>query len=539
MHNSVFYGNAARNRIIQGVNTVADAVKVTLGPMGRNVIMRIGTMRLPSVTKDGVTVARNVKKLADPLEDMGAQMVIEAAQKTAVLAGDGTTTSTILAQSIIMLGAEAIANGANPIDIKRGIDLGVAAAVKHLSANAKKINDDPTAIFNVANISANNDSEIGKLIAEAIAAVGPDGLITVHDSLTAQTYVKKVEGMQFDRGFISPFLVNKPESRSVELDNPLILLFDKAITNGWELQPALQLAVSAKRSILVIAEDISGEALQMLVTNKIEGGRNFCGIRIPGFGNSKADVLQDIAILTNGKVISEDMGSKLTAVKVIDMGSAEKIIITKDTTTIFGGAGTAKAITIRCEEIKSQLKNCDLMEEQKLGKRLANLSNGVALMYIGANTEVELKEKKDRIDDALRATRCAIEEGILPGGGIAYVRTSAALKIEVDAAQDLNAENEDRIKGMRIVVEALSFPFRQILYNAGLDTEEILTEVQTPSHEQKLEYDFGYNAKNNLYEFFYQTGVIDPAKVARVALESAASIAGVLLLAECAIIEEN
>jgi chaperonin GroEL len=532
MSNTLYYSNEARKKLIDGIDKVANAVKVTLGPKGRNVIMGGAAGRLPTVTKDGVSVARAIKLLADPLENMGAQMVIEVAQKTAQVAGDGTTTATLLAQVIIQLGMKAIEAGANPIDIKRGIDTAVVEVIKYLKKNCREIKDDYQSIFNIANISANNDREIAKIITDAIQAVGPDGLITVQDSPTSETYIKKVEGMQFDRGYISPYFVNKPESKTVELINPYILLFDKKITAGNEIFPLLELIIKEKRPLLVIAEDVDGEALFTLIaqktmaTDKMGIKAGVCAIRIPGLGNVKADTLEDIAIVTGATVISEAAGRKLEKITLADLGKAQKVVITKDTTNIFGGGGKPSAITTRCEELKSQLETCEPFDKPKIETRLARLSNGVAFMYVGAASDVELREKKDRIDDALRATRCAIEEGVVPGGGIAYLRCRQPLElIEVD---------DDHGKGISIVMEALLAPAKQILLNAGQEPEHIFTKIIAFGTSA----DYGYNSKNDKYEAFFETGVIDPMKVSRIALESAASIAGVLLLAECAIVDE-
>lgn len=532
MHNSLFYSKDARRRLIQGVDKVANAVKVTLGPKGRNVIMGGTHGKIPTVTKDGVSVARAIKKLEDPVENMGAQMVIDVAQKTAILAGDGTTTATLLAQVMIQLGMKYIDDGANPIDIKRGIDTAVTEAVKYLKKNCREIKDSNESIFNIANISANNDPEIGKLIADAIEAVGPDGLITVQDSPTSETYIKKVEGMQFDRGYISPYFVNKPENKTVELINPFILLFDKKITTIQEIKPVLDQVIVTKRPLLIIAEDVDGEALYTLIAQKTMATetqgfkQGICAIRIPGLGNVKADTLEDIGIVTGAAVMSEQAGRRLEKTLLSDLGSAQKVVITKDTTNIFGGGGKPSLITKRCEELKSQLETCDPFDKPKIETRLARLSNGVAFMYVGAASDAELREKKDRIDDALRATRCAIEEGVVPGGGIAYLRAIQPLEL-LEVA-------DDHGKGISLVMEALKAPAAQILMNAG--KEPVATFEQIIS--SGISNDYGYNSKTDQYESFFETGVIDPMKVSRIALESAGSIAGTLLLAECAIIDE-
>lgn len=529
MHNALLYSEEARQKLIAGVDKVANAVKVTLGPKGRNVIIRQGMSRLPHITKDGVSVARAIKRLPDAIEDMGAQMVIEAAQRTAFMAGDGTTTATLLAQTITTLGIKKIAAGANPIDIKRGIDIGVAHVVKTLKGLAKDIKDNHGEIFNIANISANNDKEIGGKIAEAIEAVGPDGLINVQDSPTADTYIRKVEGMRFDKGYISPYFVNKPEKSQVELINPYILLFDKKLMAGHEILPILEQVAKSERPFLVIAEDVDGEALSYLIVNKTQRSRNWCAIRIPGLGNVKTDTLQDIAILTGGKVISAETGRRLEAVTLSELGQADKVVIEKDNTTIFGGGGKPSDIVARCAEIKTQMEDCDPFEKTKLENRLAKLSNGVAFLYVGAHTDIELKEKKDRIDDALRATRCAIEEGVVPGGGMSFIRCIQPLQL----IYDLHPESED---GIKIIEEALQAPAKQILLNAGVknvnDTVDKL--VYHSPHA-----DWGYDSNAGSYERFYNKGIIDPVKVSRVALESAASVASMLLLAECVIVDEG
>lgn len=530
---TLHYGADARKRLKAGVDKLADAVKVTLGPKGRNVIITGRPGKLPQITKDGVTVAKSVKRLADPLEDFGAQMVKEVANGAWYEAGDGTTTATLLAQSIIREGIIAMDGGANPIDVKRGIDLAVAEVVKHIVANSKKIEVDSDDLHNVATLSANNDQELGKIIAEAFSKVGPNGLITVETSATSETYVKTVEGMQFDKGFVDPRFINTPSRNSVEFINPYILVYDKKVTTMSEINPALELIFSEKevRPLVVIADDIDGEALNILLVNKWKGNRQVCAVRGPGLGQVKADMLEDIAIITGATLMSETLGSKLQNIKMPMLGTAQKVVITKESTSIYGGQGSPGDISDRCKSLELLLTQLatDSFDRPPVEKRLAKLSNGVAILYVGATTDVELSEKKDRVDDALRATRCAIEEGVVPGGGIAYLRC-------VLPCSALEPENEDHATGINIVIEALGAPCYQILLNAGhADPISVINQLDPNT----TAYDYGYNSKTGQFENFYTTGVIDPAKVVRVAIENAGGVAGTLLLTECAVIEEQ
>jgi chaperonin GroEL len=509
----------ARDGLKRGVDALADAVKVTLGPKGRNVVIgkQFGA---PHVTKDGVTVAKEIE-LSDPLENMGAQLLKEVASKTADIAGDGTTTATVLAQAIVTAGLKNVAAGANPMDLKRGIDKAVIAAVGKLNEIAIPVGDDNDKIENIATISANNDPKIGSLIAEAMKKVGKDGVITVEEAKGTETTVDVVEGMQFDRGYLSAYFVTNPEKMQVEMDNAHILIFDKKISTMKELLPILEKVVHSGKALLIIAEDVDGEALGTLVVNRIKGSLKVAAIKAPGFGDRRKEMLQDIAVLTGGTVISEDHGRKLEDVTLNDLGVAEKITISKDITTIINGAGAKESIQDRIMQIKAQISNTTSdYDREKLQERLAKLSGGVAVLYIGAATEVEMKEKKDRVDDALHATRAAIEEGIVPGGGVSLIRAISALT-------NLTGDTEDENTGIQIIRRALEEPLRQIVANAGGEGSIVVQKVMEGIN------DFGYNARTDRYENLISAGVIDPKKVSRVALENAASIASMILTTEC------
>ncbi len=522
MAKEITFDTAARDRLKRGVDKLADAVKVTLGPKGRNVILdkKFGA---PAVTKDGVSVAKEIE-LKDPIENMGAQLVKEVASKTADAAGDGTTTATVLAQAIFNHGIKNVAAGANPMDLKRGIDKAVAAVVEHLKKQSKKIKDS-SEIQQVATISANNDETIGKMIADAMDKVGKDGVITVEEAKGTETEVKTVEGMQFDRGYLSPYFVTNTEKMEAELDNPYILIYDKKISGMKELLPILEATVQTGKPLLIIAEEVEGEALATLVVNKIRGALRVAAVKAPGFGDRRKAMLEDIAILTGGQVISEERGYKLENATLDYLGRAEKVIIDKDNTTIVNGAGKKSEIQGRINQIKAQIETTTSdYDREKLQERLAKLSGGVAILYVGAATEVEMKEKKDRVDDALHATRAAVQEGIIPGGGVAYLRAIEALK-------DVETENEDQETGVNIIRMALEAPLRIIAENAGQEGSVVVNKVR----EGKK--DFGYNARENKYEEFFSAGIIDPTKVARLALENAASIAGLLLTTEAVVSE--
>lgn len=513
----------AREKLKKGVDSLANAVKVTLGPKGRNVIIdkKFGA---PAITKDGVTVAKEIE-LADPIENMGAQMVKEVASKTADIAGDGTTTATVLAQAIVTAGLKHVAAGANPMDLKRGIDKAVETVVASLAKMSKKVGDDNQKIEQVATISANNDSNIGKLIAEAMQKVGKDGVITVEEAKGTETEVKTVEGMQFDRGYLSPYFVTNPDKMETELENAWILIYDKKISSMKELLPVLEKTAQTGKPLLIISEEVDGEALATLVVNKLRGTLKVAAVKAPGFGDRRKAMLEDIAILTGGTVISEERGYKLENADLSYLGKAEKIVIDKDNTTIINGAGNADDIKARVNQIKAQIETTTSdYDKEKLQERLAKLAGGVAVLYVGAATEVEMKEKKDRVDDALHATRAAVEEGIVPGGGVAYIRCIADL-------DKLKGENEDESFGINIVKRALEEPLRQIVANAGLEGSIVIQKVKEGKG------DFGYNARTETYENMYEAGVIDPAKVSRVALENASSIASMLLTTECVLSE--
>ena len=523
MAKKIFFNTSAREKLKKGVDTLADAVKVTLGPRGRNVILdkKFGS---PSVTKDGVTVAKDIE-LKDPIENMGAQLVKEVASKTADNAGDGTTTATVLTQAIFTTGIKSVTAGANPMDLKRGIDKAVSAIVADLRAQSKKISSS-NEIAQVATISANNDSEIGKMIADAMDKVGKDGVITVEEAKGTETEVKTVEGMQFDRGYLSPYFVTNTEKMEVEMERPFILIYDKKISNLKELLPVLEGTAQTGRPLVIIAEDVDGEALATLVVNKIRGALKVAAVKAPGFGDRRKAMLEDIAILTGGQVISEERGYKLENVTLDYLGTAEKVIVDKDTTTLVNGAGTSDDIKGRISQIKSQIENTTSdYDREKLQERLAKLSGGVAILYIGAATEVEMKEKKDRVDDALHATRAAVEEGIVPGGGVALIRASNAL-------DTLKGENEDETIGIQIVRQAIESPLRTIVFNAGGEGSVVVNKVREGKG------DFGYNARTDIYENFFAAGIIDPTKVTRLALENAASIASLLLTTECVIADD-
>jgi chaperonin GroEL len=522
MAKEITFDTSARDRIKKGVDKLADAVKVTLGPKGRNVILdkKFGA---PTVTKDGVSVAKEIE-LKDPIENMGAQLVKEVASKTADAAGDGTTTATVLTQSIFAHGIKNVAAGANPMDLKRGIDKAVAVVVESLKSQSKKIKDS-NEIAQVATISSNSDVEIGKMIATAMDKVGKDGVITVEEAKGTETEVKTVEGMQFDRGYLSPYFVTNTEKMEAELDSPFILIYDKKISSMKELLPILEQSAQTGKPLVIIAEEVEGEALATLVVNKIRGALRVAAVKAPGFGDRRKAMLEDIAVLTGGRVISEEQGFKLENATLDMLGRAEKINIDKDNTTIVNGAGKSADIQGRVAQIKAQIEQTTSdYDKEKLQERLAKLSGGVAILYIGAATEVEMKEKKDRVDDALHATRAAVQEGIIPGGGVAYVRAIAALS-------SVKVDNEDQATGVNIVRLALESPLRTIVENAGQEGSVIVAKVKEGKD------DFGFNARDNKYENFFAAGIIDPTKVARLALENAASIAGLLLTTEAVVSE--
>ncbi len=514
----------ARDKLKKGVDALANAVKVTLGPKGRNVIIdkKFGA---PTVTKDGVTVAKEVE-LEDPMENMGAQMAKEAASKTSDVAGDGTTTATVLAQSIITSGMKNVAAGANPMDLKRGIDNAVESIVGYLGKTSKKVGNDHEKIKQVASVSANNDEKIGGLIAEAMEKVGKEGVITVEEAKSTDTYVDVVEGMQFDRGYLSPYFVTNAEKMETELENPHILIHDKKISNMKDLLPLLEKNAQGGNPLLIIAEDIDGEALATLVVNKLRGTLKIAAVKAPGFGDRRKEMLEDLAVLTGGTVISEERGHKLENAELDSLGTCEKVVIDKDNTTIVNGAGKKGEITARVNQIKAQIEATSSdYDKEKLQERLAKLSGGVAVLYIGAATEVEMKEKKDRVDDALNATRAAVEEGIIAGGGIAYIRA-------LDSLKNVTSENADQKSGIEIVKRALEEPLRQIAENAGVEGSVVIQKVKESKD------DFGFNARTETFESLFKAGVIDPAKVTRVALENAASIGSMLLTTECVIAEK-
>ncbi len=524
MAKDIHFEVEAREKLKKGVDTLANAVKVTLGPKGRNVVIgkKFGA---PHVTKDGVSVAKEIE-LSDAVENMGAQMVKEVASKTADIAGDGTTTATVLAQAIINSGMKSVASGANPMDLKRGIDKAVSAVVKSLKGFSKEVGSDNDKIKQIATISANNDETIGSLIAEAMKVVGNDGVITVEEAKGTETEVKTVEGMQFDRGYLSPYFVTNAEKMIVEMDNPYILIYDKKISNMKELLPVLEPVVQSGKSLLIIAEDLDGEALATLVVNRIRASLKIAAVKAPGFGDRRKAMLEDIAILTGGQVISEEKGLTLEGATLDMLGTAEKIEIDKDNTTIVNGAGNKEAINARVNQIKAQIESTTSdYDKEKLQERLAKLAGGVAVLYVGAATEVEMKEKKDRVDDALAATRAAVEEGIVPGGGVALIRAGESL-------ETLKGENEDETTGIAIVKRAIEEPLRQIVANAGGEGAVIVQKVREGKD------DFGYNARTEVFQDLYAAGVIDPTKVTRIAIENAASIAAMLLTTECVITDQ-
>ena len=527
MAKDIKFKSVARGGLKAGVDALANAVKVTLGPKGRNVVIdrKFGA---PSVTKDGVTVAKEIE-LQDPVENMGAQMVKEVASKTADVAGDGTTTATVLAQALISEGMRNVASGANPMDLKRGMDKASAVIVEELKKMSKEVGNDISKIEQVATISANNDKTIGSLIAEAMKTVGNEGVITVEEAKGMDTTVTTVEGMQFDRGYLSPYFVTNPEKMEAELENPYILIHDKKISNMKDLLPVLEQTAQSGRPLLIIAEDVDGEALATLVVNKIRGSLKISAVKAPGFGDRRKAMLQDIATLTGGQVISEETGLKLENASAEDLGTAEKVTIDKDNTTIVNGAGNKDDIQARIGQIKAQVESTTSdYDKEKLQERLAKLAGGVAVLYVGAATEVEMKEKKDRVDDALHATRAAVEEGIVPGGGTAYIRAASVIS-------EMEGDNDDETTGMKIVIRAIEEPLRQIVSNAGGEGAVVANAVR------KGKKDFGYNARTEVYENLFKAGVIDPTKVTRVALENAISISGMMLTTECVIsdIEEE
>ena len=524
MAKDILFDVEAREKLKSGVDALANAVKVTLGPKGRNVVIskKFGA---PQITKDGVTVAKEIE-LKDPIENMGAQMVKEVASKTADIAGDGTTTATVLAQAIITAGLKNVAAGANPMDLKRGIDKAVAEIVKNLKKISKEVGSDNSKIEQIATISANNDEAIGKLIAKAMKVVGNDGVITVEEAKGTETEVKTVEGMQFDRGYLSPYFVTNPEKMITDMENPLILICEKKISSMKELMPILEPVVQAGKGLLIIAEDVDGEALGTLVVNRLRGSLKVAAVKAPGFGDRRKAMLEDIAILTGGQVISEERGMTLENVTMDMLGTAQKIEIDKDNTTIINGKGTSKDIKNRITQIRAQIEaTTSDYDKEKLQERLAKLSGGVAVLFIGAPTEMEMKEKKDRVDDALAATRAAVEEGIVPGGGVALIRASSSL-------DKITGLNEDEITGIAIVRRAVEEPLRQIIANAGGEGAVIVQKVKEGKD------DFGYNARTDKYEKLYAAGVIDPTKVTRIAIENAASIAAMLLTTECVIADQ-
>jgi len=524
MAKQLFFDIEARNKMKKGVDALANAVKVTLGPKGRNVVIE-KKFGAPSVTKDGVTVAKEIE-LEDPIENMGAQMVKEVASKTADVAGDGTTTATVLAQAIITEGLKNVAAGANPMDLKRGIDKAVIKVVENLKGQSQAVGNDNSKIQQVATISANNDAEIGKLIAEAMKKVGKEGVITVEEARGTETTVEVVEGMQFDRGYISPYFVTNSEKMEAELENPYILIYDKKVSTMKDILHILEKVAQSGRPLLIIAEDLEGEALATLVVNKLRGTLKVAAVKAPGFGDRRKDMLADIAVLTKGIVVSEDQGFKLENADLSYLGQATSVTIDKDNTTIVGGKGKKDDINSRVNQIKAQIEvTTSDYDKEKLQERLAKLSGGVAVLNVGAATEVEMKEKKDRVDDALHATRAAVEEGIVPGGGIAFIRA-------VESLEKLKGANEDETTGIAIVKRALEEPLRQIVSNAGLEGSIVIQKVK------ESKGDYGFNARTEEYENLLKAGVIDPTKVTRVALENASSIAGMLLTTECVIADK-
>jgi chaperonin GroEL len=525
MAKEIKYNIEARALLKEGVDKLADAVKVTLGPKGRNVVLE-KKFGAPQISKDGVTVAKDID-LKDPYQNMGAQMVKEVASKTGDIAGDGTTTATVLAQAIINVGLKNVTAGANPMDIKRGIDKAVEKVVKHLKSQAKVIGDDLSKIEQVARISANDDEEIGKLIAEAMSKVHKEGVITVEESKGTSTSVEVVEGMQFDRGYISAYFVTNAEKMEADLENPYILIYDKKISTMKDMLPILEASAQTGKPLLIVSEDIEGEALATLVVNRLRGSLRVCAVKAPGFGDRRKEMLEDIAILTGGTVISEEKGLKLEHATLDMLGMAEKVTVNKENTTIVNGSGDKEMIKARVAQIKQQMTTTTSdYDKEKLQERLAKLAGGVAVLYIGAASETEMKEKKDRVDDSLHATRAAIEEGIVPGGGVAYIRAQASL-------EGLKGDNEDQTTGIEIIKRAIEEPLRQIAVNSGKEGAVVAQNVKSGKG------DYGYNAQTDKYEKLFASGVIDPVKVVRVALENAASIAGMFLTTEAVIVEEK
>ena len=523
MAKNITFNTDARDSLKKGVDALANAVKVTLGPKGRNVVIdkKFGG---PSITKDGVTVAKEIE-LEDAMENMGAQMVKEVASKTADIAGDGTTTATVLAQAIVNAGLKNVAAGANPMDLKRGIDKAVNEIVKNINKISQEVGSSYDKIEQVASISANNDNVIGSLIAEAMKKVKTEGVITVEEAKGTETNVEVVEGMQFDRGYLSPYFITDPDKMETELESPYILLYDKKISSMKDLLPILEQTAQGGKPLMIIAEDVDGEALSTLVVNKLRGALKVAAVKAPGFGDRRKAMLEDIAILTNATVVSEERGFKLESTSIDMLGTCEKVVIDKDNTTIVNGSGDKNDIKARVNQIKSQIESSTSdYDKEKLQERLAKLAGGVAVLYVGAASEVEMKEKKDRVDDALAATRAAVEEGIVPGGGIAIIRAAKTLS-------KVKGDNDDEQTGINIIERAVEEPIRQIVENAGLEGSVVVSKIKSGKD------DFGFNAKNEKYENMLKAGIIDPAKVVRVALENASSVAGMLLTTECVISE--
>lgn len=524
MAKEIYFGTEARDALKNGVDALANAVKVTLGPKGRNVVID-KSFGAPSITKDGVSVAKEVE-LKNSAENMGAQMVKEVASKTADLAGDGTTTATVLAQAIVTVGLKNVTAGANPMDLKKGIDMAVVAVIAQLKKQSKKVGDDFQLIEQIATVSANGDALIGKLIAEAVQKVGKEGVITVEEAKGMDTSVKVVEGMQLDRGYISPYFINNSDKMEAQLEDPYVLLCDKKISSIKDLLPILEKVSETGKPLLIIAEDVDSNALSTLVVNQIRGSLKIAAIKAPGFGDRRKEVLEDIAILVGGTVISEETGLKLENVELESLGTVERVIVDKDTTTLVHGNGSKEKIKARVSQLKAQMESTTSdYDKEKIQERLAKMSGGVAVLYVGAASELEMKEKKDRVDDALSATKAAVEEGIVPGGGVAFIRGIAAI-------ESLKGENEDQNTGIAIIRKSLEEPLRQIVRNAGLSGSVIVEKVKAGKA------DYGFNAQNEQYENLYKSGVIDPTKVTRIALENAASIAGLLLTTECLIFEK-
>lgn len=525
MAKEIVFSMDARDQLKKGVDELANAVKVTLGPKGRNVIIE-KKFGAPQITKDGVTVAKEIE-LTDPFQNAGAQLVKEVASKTGDDAGDGTTTATVLAQSIVAEGLKNVTAGANPMDLKRGIDKAVAKVVGSIKGQSEEVGDDYDKIEQVASVSANNDPSIGKLIADAMRKVSKDGVITIEEAKGTDTTIELVEGMQFDRGYLSAYFVTNTEKMECEMEKPYILIYDKKISNLKDMLPILEPAVQTGRPLLIIAEDVDSEALTTLVVNRLRSQLKICAVKAPGFGDRRKEMLEDIAILTGGLVISEEKGLSLEQATLEMLGTCEKVTITKDNTTVVNGAGAKSNIETRINQIKAQIKTTTSdYDKEKLQERLAKLSGGVAVLYVGAASEVEMKEKKDRVDDALCATRAAIEEGIVPGGGVAYIRA-------IDSLQGMKGDNADETTGIEIIKRAIEEPLRQIVANAGKEGAVVVQKVCEGKG------DFGYNARTDVYENMHAAGVVDPAKVTRVALENAASIAGMFLTTECVIVEKK